>query len=90
MTYPTDEVGNRLVSDEVIMESGVNPYCDVLSVEEFYSKLGVPKHPFTGKNYIEEYIKACEGKAEVILCNDFSKIVEVTHCNDFLICSIRN
>lgn len=89
MTYPTDEVGNRLVSDIAIMENGVNQYTDVFTAEQFYSKFGVPKHPFTGKNYIEEYIKACEGKAEVILCNNFSKVFEVTNCNDFLICSIH-
>ena len=46
MTYPTDEVGNRLVSEEVMMESGVNPYRDVLSQEAFYKKLGKPCHPF--------------------------------------------
>lgn len=89
MTYPTDEVGNRFVSELTIMESGVNPYKDLLTVEEFYSKLGVPKHPFTGKNYIEEYQKACKGKAEVILCNDFSQLIDATKCEDFLICSIH-
>lgn len=87
MTYPTDEVGNRLVSEEILMESDVNPYKDLLTVEEFYSKLGVPKHPFTGKNYIEEYERACCGKAEVILCNDFSKIPEI--CENILVCSIH-
>ena len=55
MTYPTDEVGNRLVSDEVIMGSGVNPYSDVLTQQEFYDKLGKPAHPFTGKDYMEMY-----------------------------------
>lgn len=89
MTYPTDEVGNRFVSELTVMESGVNPYKDLLTVEEFYTKLGVPKHPFTGKNYIEEYQKACEGKIEVILCNDFSQLIEATKCEDFLICSIH-
>lgn len=89
MTYPTDEVGNRFVSEMKVMESGVNPYKDLLTVEEFYSKLGVPKHPFTGKNYIEEYQKACEGKAEVILCNDFAQLIAATKCEDFLICSIH-
>lgn len=99
MTYPTDEVGNRLVSELTIMESGVNPYKDLLSVEEFYSKLGVPKHEFTGKNYIEEYMNAgkvideetgeTKQKIEVILGNDFSKIRERTGCSDFLICSIH-
>lgn len=89
MSYPTDEVGNRFISDMAIMESNINPYTDVLTVEEFYQKLGVPKHPFTGKNYIQEYLNACQGKAEVILCNDFSKLRTVTNCNDFLICSIH-
>ena len=51
MSYPTDEVGNRLVSDMAIMENNINPYTDVLTVEEFYNKLGEPRHPFTGKNY---------------------------------------
>lgn len=87
MTYPTDEVGNRLVSEETIMESDVNPYKDLLTTKQFYSKLGVPKHPFTGKNYIDEYEKACGGKAEVILCNDFSKVPEI--CENILVCSIH-
>lgn len=89
MTYPTDEVGNRLVSDMAMMESGINPYRDVLTVEEFYSKLGTPKHPFTGLNYIEEYIEACQGKAEVILCNNFSRLPDVTKCENYLVCSIH-
>jgi len=89
MSYPTDEVGNRFISDMSIIESNINPYTDVLTVDEFYNKLGVPKHPFTGKNYIKEYLDACMGKAEVILCNDFSKLQKVTKCNNFLICSIH-
>jgi len=89
MSYPTDEVGNRFISDMAIMQSDINPYTDVLTVEEFYNKLGIPKHPFTGKNYIQEYLNACEGKAQVILCNDFSKLRSVTNCEDFLVCSIH-
>ena len=89
MSYPTDEVGNRFISDMAIMESNINPYTDVLTVDEFYNKLGVPKHPFTGKNYIQEYLDVCQGKAEVILCNDFSKLRNVTNCDDFLVCSIH-
>ena len=89
MTYPSDEVGNRFVSDIEIMNSGINPYTDLLTVHEFYSKLGEPKHPFTGKNYIEEYLDACDGKAQILLCNDFSKIRKATNCNNYLICSIH-
>ena len=68
----------------------INPYTDLLTAEEFYSTFGEPKHPFTGKNYIQEYIEACQGKAEVILCNDFTKLPEKTNnCPNYLICSIH-
>lgn len=87
LTYPTDEVGNRLVSNRAIKKSGINPYQDVLSVSDFYAKLGVPNHPFTGMNYIEEYEKACNGKAEVILCNNMEKVP--SFCKDVLICNIH-
>lgn len=97
MTYPTDEVGNRFIDDITLMRSGINPYKDILTAEEFYEKFGEPRHPFTGKNYIAEYESACEIevdgikqiKAQVILCNDFSKLAEYTGCGDFLICSIH-
>lgn len=87
MTYPCDEVGNRFISDEAIMDSDINPYKDVLDVKTFYKKFGYPKHPFTGKNYIVEYQAACMGKAEIVLCNDFSKVPE--YCKDVLVCSIH-
>ena len=89
MTYPSDEVGNHLVSNKAIRKAGINPYTDILSRDDFYEKFGEPKHPFTGKNYIAEYENACGGKAEVILCNDFSKLVEYTGCEDYLVCSIH-
>ena len=89
MTYPTDEVGNRLVSDLAIMKSGVNPYADCLTPEEFYEKLGVPCHIFTGKNYIEMYQQVDLDKIEVVLCNDFSKLPSVCGCENFLVCSIH-
>ena len=87
MTYPCDEVGNRFISEESIMEAGINPYKDVFSVEGFYNIFGEPKHEFTGKNYIKEYQNACEGKAEIIMCNDFSRVKE--YCENILVCSIH-
>lgn len=99
MTYPTDEVGNRFISDIALMRSGINPYRDVLTAEEFCKKFGEPKHPFTGKNYLSEYESACEvvepgneeatKKAFVILCNDFSQLPSYCNCKDFLVCSIH-
>ena len=87
MTYPTDEVGNRLVSEETMMESGVNPYRDLLSQEEFYRRLGKPCHPFTGKDYMEMYKEICGEKGKIVMCNDFSQIAAI--CGDVLVCSIH-
>lgn len=87
MTYPTDEVGNRLVSEETMMESGVNPYRDLLSQEEFYRRLGKPCHPFTGKDYMEMYKEICGEKGKILMCNDFSQIPAI--CGDVLVCSIH-
>ena len=88
LRFPTDEVGNRLVTDEILMSKKINPYSDVLTAEEFCEKVGDPKHAFTGINYIKEYEKACNGKAKVIMCNDFSKVPN--YCKDVLVCNIHN
>ncbi len=87
MTYPADEVGNHLISEEALFDSNVNPYSDIFTAEKFYSIFGTPSHPFTGMNYIDLYQKACNGKAEIILINDFSKIPK--YCSNLLVCSIH-
>lgn len=87
LSYPCDEVGNRLVSDEAIMKAGVNPYSDSFTVAEFYKKFGKPRHPFTGKDYIEEFEKACKGKANIILSNDPTATSYFS--DNVLVCTIR-
>lgn len=87
LSYPCDEVGNRLVSDEAILEAKVNPYCDSFTAAEFYERFGKPCHPFTGKNYIEEFEKACNGKANIILSNDPTATSHFS--NNVLVCTIR-
>ena len=87
MTYPTDEVGNRLVSDEVIMENKVNPYSDIMFQDEFYLRLGKPSHPFTGKDYMQLYKEICGEKGKIVMCNDFSRVPNI--CKDVLVCSIH-
>ena len=89
LTYPNDEVGNPLISEIDLMRSKVNPYSQMLTKDEFYEIFGKPVHPFTGKNYIEEYLTACGGKGEVILGNDFSQLPEITGADDYLVCSIH-
>lgn len=91
MTYPSDEVGNAFFAEEV--PDDVNPNWDVFGVGEFYEKFGVPCHPFTGKNYIEEYLKICKEagvEGEILLCNNFKRIPDFTACNNFLVCNIHN
>ncbi|MBQ4094308.1 MAG: coenzyme F420-0:L-glutamate ligase, partial [Oscillospiraceae bacterium] len=38
--YPSDEVGNHLIDPDVLDESGVDPYTDVLTVEKFRELFG--------------------------------------------------
>lgn len=87
LSYPCDEVGNRLVSDRVMFYSLTNPYNDEFSVQDFYHEFGKPQHEFTGKNYIEEFRNTNPSKVEVILCNDLEQIAE--YCENVLVCTIR-
>ena len=54
MGYPSDEVGNHLVTEDQIDDSGVNPYSDVLTADEFHEKFGDIKHEFTGVDYLND------------------------------------
>lgn len=90
MTYPADEVGNAFFADEI--PDDVNPNWDVFTVESFYEKFGIPCHPFTGLNYIEEYLKICEEagvEGEILLCNNFKRIPEFVASKNFLVCNIH-
>ena len=48
LSYPSDEVGNELVSLDQLDAAGVNPYSDVLTLEKYRELFGENKHPFTG------------------------------------------
>ena len=87
LSYPCDEVGNRLVSDELLWQKGVGIYEDSFSAEEFCQKFGSPKHLFTGKNYIKEFEAACCGKAEIMLTNDMELVADLS--DNVLVCTIR-
>ncbi len=72
LSYPSDEVGNELVSLDQLDEAGVNPYSDVLTLEKYRELFGVNKHPFTGVDYVEYYgdlIKDCGAEVEIIFAN---------------------
>ncbi|MEG2254987.1 MAG: coenzyme F420-0:L-glutamate ligase, partial [Vagococcus sp.] len=55
MSYPSDEVGNHIVSLDALDEKGINPWTDTLTESEFRELFGYSKHTFTGVDYIEYY-----------------------------------
>ena len=83
LNYPSDEVGNALVSLDQLDEAGINPYSDVLTEEKYRELFGENPHPFTGVDYIKYYgdlIRECGAEAEIILANDPRVILRYTDC----------
>jgi len=83
LSYPSDEVGNELVSIDKIDEAGVNPYCDVLSLEKYRELFGENLHPFTGVDYVDYYsnlVKECGAEVEVIFANQPKAILDYADC----------
>ncbi len=81
LSYPSDEVGNALVSLDQIDEAGINPYSDVLTEEKYRELFGENLHPFTGVDYIKYYgdlIRSCGAESEIILANDARVILNYT------------
>ena len=83
LSYPSDEVGNELVSLDKLDEAGVNPYSDVLTLERYRELFGVNKHEFTGVDYVEYYsnlIRECGAEVEVIFANQAKAILDYADC----------
>ncbi len=90
LSYPSDEVGNHLVSVDMINEKGINPYTDVLTEEKYRELFGYVKHPFTGVDYVEYYgelIKEAGAEVEIIFSNNPRTILNYT--KDVLVCDIH-
>ncbi|MBQ6713948.1 MAG: coenzyme F420-0:L-glutamate ligase [Clostridia bacterium] len=90
LSYPSDEVGNELVSLDKLDEAGVNPYSDVLSEEKYRQLFGVNLHPFTCVDYVEYYgnlIRESGAEAEIIFANDPRVILNYT--KNVLTCDIH-
>ena len=90
LSYPSDEVGNELVSLDKIDEAGINPYSDVLTLERYRELFGENKHEFTGVDYVEYYgniIRESGAEAEIIFANQPKTILNYTDC--ILTCDIH-
>lgn len=79
LSYPADEVGNHLFDEELLENSGVNPYSDVLTEEQYRAAFGYVQHPFTGVDYVEYYkelIRACGCQVEIVFSNRPEAVLE--------------
>ncbi len=90
LAYPSDEVGNELVSLDKLDAAGVNPYSDVLTEARYRELFGVNKHEFTGVDYVEYYadlVRAAGAEVEVIFANQPKAILAYT--DHVINCSIH-
>ena len=90
LSYPSDEVGNALLTYDQLDEAGVNPYSDVLTLEKYRELFGYGVHEFTGVDYVDYYskvIKEAGAEVEVIFANQAKTILNYTDC--VLTCDIH-
>ena len=90
LSYPSDEVGNELVSLDKLDAAGVNPYSDVLTLEKYRELFGVNRHEFTGVDYVEYYgniIREAGAEVEIIFANQPKAIL--AYADHILTCDIH-
>ena len=81
LSYPSDEVGNHLISLDEMDAKGINPYTDVLNIEQYRELFGYNKHRFTGVDYVEYYeqlVREAGADFEVVFANDPRAILNYT------------
>ena len=90
LSYPSDEVGNHLISIDALDEKGIDPYRDVLDLKRYRELFGYEKHRFTGVDYVEYYeslITGCGAECEIIFANDPRAVLPYT--KNVLTCDIH-
>ena len=83
LSYPSDEVGNALLTYDQLDDAGINPYSDVLTLEKYRELFGENVHEFTGVDYVEYYssiVKEAGAEVEVIFANNPREILKYTDC----------
>ena len=90
LSYPSDEVGNHLITFDQMDEAGVDPYRDVLSLEKYRVLFGDNVHEFTGVDYVDYYKTLIEGEgaeAQIVFANDPRAVLDYT--KNVLTCDIH-
>ena len=83
LNYPSDEVGNHLISWDQVDEAEINPYSDVLSLEDYRRLFGENKHEFTGVDYVDYYasiVKEAGAEVQIIFANNAKVILNYADC----------
>ena len=87
LSFPSDEVGNHLISLDELDEKHINPWSDVLTLEKYRELFGYQKHHFTGVDYVAYYEELIKGEGcdvEIIFANDVRTILKYT---DHVLCA---
>jgi F420-0:gamma-glutamyl ligase len=90
LSYPSDEVGNHLISLDQVDDAGIDPYTDVLTEAKYRDLFGYQKHRFTGVDYVEFYretVEACGCECEIILANDCRAVLK--YAKNVIACDIH-
>ena len=90
LSYPRDEVGNQLLTEDQLDDKNINPYSTVLTLKEYRELFGENKHPFTGVDYVQYYsdlITETGCEVEVIFANHADEILKYT--NNVINCDIH-
>lgn len=90
LSYPSDEVGNALLTFDQIDQAGINPYSDVLTLERYRELFGENKHEFTGVDYVKYYadiITEAGAEVEIVFSNHAKTILDYT--DSVLTCDIH-
>ena len=83
LSYPSDEVGNALLTYDQLDDANINPYSDVLTLEKYRELFGENVHEFTGVDYVEYYssiVREAGAEVEVIFANNPREILKYTDC----------
>jgi len=88
LAYPSDEVGNRLITEDELIKANINPYQDAFSSSEFKRIFKDTKHEFTGVDYIKYYQEIIGDDCEIILANNSTEILKYT--DSVIVASIHN
>jgi Uncharacterized conserved protein len=83
LSYPSDEVGNALLTYDQLDEAGINPYSDVLSLEKYRELFGENVHEFTGVDYVDYYAKLIQeegAEVEIVFANQAKEILNYADC----------